>query len=447
MAWGERVLRGALASEVRLLVGSLLTFALVGFSSLSAADVERIVHVPLSTNAYTVAGADGGTYYKYGILLGIGGGAPQLFEFDTGGDGFYAAYQEGAPWWRTFSIQGSTPFAKKFGSGLSYYGRSVEASIDFYSHKDRALAFSTGSTVFKVGQADRIEDQETPLWPTPDPDVAGSAPVERYFYGDFGLSLKSESSGIENVLAQLTYGNGVTKGYKVSLGPYGSTHEASLQIGLDQSDLTNPNTIWFAMTNGAEVITSTVTFGYGEATQTFANLGINMDTGNPTPGIDYRPADASLFAPFSEFGSLSQLLTGATMVLDAFPAPPAEEPLRIFSLTAGTERGVNQVYLKERSDGGPTYLNIGAPVFQQYDVTYDLENGLLGLTPIPEPSGILLSLAALAALVGVRLFWRICYRVPEKYTVRNSGKRPAVAGTGASSGWKLLSTRVDRMKD
>ncbi len=400
--------------KLRLSTRSALLAVMISVASLSAADVQTIATVSLETVPYTESGV---TYYKYGIYVGIGGGSAQLFEFDTGGDGFYAAYAEGVPWWGSYSETHSTHFSKTFGSGITYRGRSVEASVDLYNAAGGGIAFSSGTTNFKIGRASHIEQSGTPLWPPSDPVSPGPAPIEGNFYGDFGLSLKKESSGIENILAQLTFGSGITKGYKISLGLYGSTSGASLQIGLGPSDLTDANTIWFDMKqpdgsggtsiHNAEVLLSNISLSYGGDSHTFESLGVNLDTGNPTPGIDYNPSDASRLAPFSDLtagGDPYQLLTGTTMVLEATPSPPTppvEDPLTIFSLVAGPDRGVNQVYLKKRDDGGPTYLNIGALLFQQYVVTYDLENGLLGLTPIPEPSALFLgSFAVLITVVA-----------------------------------------------
>ena len=40
---------------------------------------------------------------KLGIYASLGGGTPKIFEFDTGGWGFYAAYatNNNSPWWGT----------------------------------------------------------------------------------------------------------------------------------------------------------------------------------------------------------------------------------------------------------------------------------------------------------------------------------------------------------
>lgn len=367
------------------------------------ADIEHVYTIPLKTFGYESGGS---TYYKYGIHVGIGGGGPQMFEFDTGGEGFYASYSGSAAWWGANVTVSANTFTKTFGSGISYQGNVADAPVTFY-RGDGSVVLSPAAT-FKVGQADTITQNSTTLWP----NAGSQAPVEDHFYGDFGLTLKHGAHGIENIFAQLTYGNGITGGYKVSLGPYGSTSGASVQVGLNAADLANPDAIWFEMqganpsdpftgsgfaTYSAEILSANMTLTLGGDTHTFTDLGINLDTGNPTPGLDFNHADKSLLEPFSEMSGsdLVQLSNGTELTLVSTPAGVSVPELTVFSLTAGNERGKNLVYEKERGDGGATYLNVGALIFQQYDVVYNLENGLIGLIPVPEPSACALLAAAL----------------------------------------------------
>lgn len=370
-----------------------------------AADVEQVYSVPLRTIAFSSGSS---TYYKYGIHLGIGGGAPALFEFDTGGEGFYAAYSSSAAWWGPNVSVTATSFTKSFSSGLTYEGFVAEAPLTFYK-ADGQTVFAPATTA-RIGQSTPITNGATTLWP----NSGGSAPVDGNFFGDFGLTLKRGAHGIENFLAQLTYGNGITGGYKVSLGPYGSIGQAVLQIGLNAADLANPDTIWFQMQGAnpsdpfpgadsfssysAELLLADLTLQLGSEVETFPNLGINLDTGNPTPGLDFNAADGSRLRPFSS----ADLLALSNGVLLTLQSDPTVGPgISVFQLLAGDDYGRNFVYESERSDGGSTYLNVGALIFQQYQVTYNIEDGLLGLTPIPEPSVVTL-LAAAALAIGLR---------------------------------------------
>lgn len=373
-----------------------------------AADIEQVYSIPLKTFAYSSGGS---TYYKYGIHVGIGGGGPQLFEFDTGGEGFYASYSASAAWWGNDVTVSANTFTKTFGSQISYQGYVADAPVTFY-REDGSVVLDPTAASFKVGRAETITLDSTTLWP----NAGSQPPVEDHFYGDFGLTLKHGSHGIENIFAQLTYGNGITGGYKVSLGPYGSLSGASVQVGLSAADLSNPNTIWFDMqganpsdpftgsgfaTYSAELLLADMTLALDEDSHTFNALGINLDTGNPTPGLDYHPSDKLLLEPFSEMSGsdLVRLSNETSLDLVSSPVGLSSPGITVFSLTAGNDRGKNLVYESERSDGGPTYLNVGALIFQQYDVVYDLENGLLGLTPIPEPAVSVLLAASVLILV------------------------------------------------
>ncbi len=373
--------------------------------SARGADIEQIYTIPLTTFGYESGGS---TYYKYGIYIGLGGGGPQMFEFDTGGEGFYASYAASAAWWGNTDVTVSTtPFTKTFSTQISYEGFVATAPVTFYC-EDGSVVLSPAASTFKVGRAGTITQGNATLWP----NAGSQAPVQEHFYGDFGLTLKHGAHGIENIFAQLTYGNGITGGYKVSLGPYGSTSGANVQVGLNAADLANPDTIWFEMqganpsdpftgsgfaTYSAEILSANMTLTLGGDTYTFEDLGINLDTGNPTPGLDFHPADKSLLEPFSEMSGsdLVQLSNGAGLTLISTPAGVSVPEVTVFSLVAGNERGRNLVYESERGDGGATYLNVGALIFQQYDVVYDLENGMIGLTPVPEPSACALLAAAL----------------------------------------------------
>lgn len=380
-------------------------------SGTQAADIEQVYTIPLETFSYVKSGS---TYYKYGIQVGIGGGGPQTFEFDTGGEGFYAAYSSGSSWWGGNVTVTTDSFAKQFGSGIAYTGSVAHAGLTFYNSSGTTQILNTAGTVFKIGQANSIVQDSTTLWP----NAGDTAPVESHFYGDFGLTLKKGSHGIENVFAQLTYGNGITAGYKVSLGPYGSTTGASVQVGLAATDLSNPSTLWFTMqgqnttdvftgsglpTYSAEVLNSDMTLTLGSETHTFTNLGINLDTGNPTPGIDYNDADKSRLELFSlnSDGFPISLADGTFLELTANPVGMGEPARTVFSLHAGSDYGQNFVYENSRSDGGDTYLNIGALLFQQYDVTFDIQNGLLGLTPniVPEPDSLGLTALGIGLLL------------------------------------------------
>lgn len=376
---------------------------------LYAQDVTQSYIIPLETYEYHTSA---GTHYKYGIRIGIAGGSAQVFEFDTGGEGFYAAWQDGASWWGNDGVETGHSFDKNFGSGISYQGHVVSVGgFTFYNGSTPALTVSGSYDVGRAHYIDQTIQSETyQLWP------GDGAPVESHFYGDFGLSLKKGAHGVENIFAQMTYGGTVTGGYIVTTGTYGSPNgSAQIQVGLTAGDLSNPNTIWFAMTAttpnfpgsgypsyGADVITGTVTLSNGQITESFT-LGLNLDTGNPTPGIMIQPgsteeAGLMLFTSTATNGDL-YLSEGVTINISA---DPGTGPVTLLNFTSSSNYGYDYVYELVRSDGGVTYMNIGAKLFQNYIVTYDLEGGKVGLTPyaVPEPTAAGLSTLTALVLMG-----------------------------------------------
>lgn len=393
-----------------------------------AADVEQVYTIGLQRFDLPVSG--GGTYSKYGIWLSLGGSAtPQVFEFDTGGEGLYAAHSADAAWWGASVTDESTSIDKNFGSGLEYTGKVAKTSVAFYDPGSATQVFATTGADYKVGKSEHIVNTytSTDLWPPE--SVAGTPepPVDGKFYGDFGLSLKKGDHGIENVFAQLSYGAGVTAGYVVSIGERGAGQQPSLQVGLAASDLTNPNTVWFTMAPGpqgdtfehsdratyaATLISATLSLsGANGESATLSGLGLNLDTGNGSPGILYQKdsADETALTPVSNVdtdGNLTGLLDNLTLTLVGTDANGNSMTLDQF--LTGSTYGTNLVWEEYRGDGQETYMNIGQLLFEKYAVTYNLENGQLGLTPfaVPEPGAMTLLLGAAGALLAWRRFGR-----------------------------------------
>lgn len=87
----------------RLVLLALAILALFPVGAQAASVISETVLVPLHYRELN-SSTD-----KLGIYASIGGGTPQIFEFDTGGAGLYAAYatNSNSPWWGTdFSATG-----------------------------------------------------------------------------------------------------------------------------------------------------------------------------------------------------------------------------------------------------------------------------------------------------------------------------------------------------
>ena len=379
-----------------------------------AAEVTRPILVPLETLAYPTDKPP--TFYKYGIYVSLGGSAtPQLFEFDTGGEGFRAAYSASVAWWGANVSDTGVDFDTTFDSGERYKGKVVKTGFSLFglpSQGSPAL-FSTSGSDYKVGRTDLIKDNGTETWPNP----GSPPPVQDYFYGDFGLALKKGADGIDNLFAQLTYGDKAEPGYIVSLGPYGSMSGSSLQLGLSHDDLHNAATRWFAMQGAdpskpfehsglpsfsAELLDSNLGLsGLSQTPLNLSSLGLNLDTGTPGVTLHYnRSQDGSALVPFSELdgkGDPISLLPGVNFNLTSVDTNTQTQTL--LNLLTGDIYGLNKVFAFERSDHDPTYLNSGATLFQNSSVIFDLKGkrvGFAAYAAVPAPPPLLLSLGGWA---------------------------------------------------
>ncbi|NBU29787.1 MAG: hypothetical protein EBS42_16715, partial [Caulobacteraceae bacterium] len=183
-------------------------------------------------------------------------------------------------------------FEKTFDSGEHYKGKVVKTGFSLFGLPGQGSPslFSTSGSDYKVGRTDRIENNGSEVWP----NSSSVPPVQDYFYGDFGLALKKGTDGIDNLFAQLTYGDKAKPGYIVSLGPYGAMSGSSLQLGLSHADLHNVSTRWFAMQGtdpskpfehsglpsfSAELLDSNLGLsGLSQPPLNLPSLGLNLDT-------------------------------------------------------------------------------------------------------------------------------------------------------------------------
>lgn len=379
----------------KLAVAGLLVFSTL-IQSQGQTTISAPITIPLEI--VTMTNSTGQPYYKYGIWVGLGGSdTPQLFEFDTGGEGFYAAYgATNAPWWGTNSTTTSTPFYQSYGSGNTYTGYEANTTVSLYgSGTAGSTALITSGSV-SVGQATQIGNGSDIYWDSSSP--SNVAPVQGYFYGDFGLSLKASENSISNIFTQLNYDtNSIVAGFIVKAAPFGTTNGASVQVGILPSQ-TNNFAIKLNMQGGtniggtyqvysAELINVGLALTGTNGTYSTNSIAINLDTGNPTPGFHSDDIPAELMTDGAiDPGVLLQLLLGNTS---------------FFDLTAGDYYGSNFIYVESKNTN--PYLNVGAQFFQQYEVMFDFQNGVIGLNPLAVPE------ASQAALMGTALVGLIVF--------------------------------------
>jgi len=354
--------------------------------------------------------------FKLGIYASLGGGTPKIFEFDTGGSGFYAAYAPEdhgkSPWWGgNFGTTG-TNVTNTYDSGIRYEGTVVTTAVSLYADHHSSTPLVTTAETARVGQMTNIFNTNGASYWTPRGEATnGTPPVDGQFYGDFGMSLVYADRGIVNLVMQLAFTNGIAPGFRVRAhgdNPY-------LQIGLSAADTNSSSSFYFGMNAGTNAPPGAVfpvsgkgfyseqLFNAGmtisNATTNFtANLGITTDTGASTtihngdvggiPGELYVTNDKGKvhIVPGADF-ELSGLTLGGTDA-DFFQFVTTE----------------NQITIQDNNPSNTTfYLNSGLALFQQYDVIYNLQDGQIGFEPIPEPSTwALLGLGALIFAVAVR---------------------------------------------
>ena len=352
---------------------------------------------------------------KLGIYASLGGGTPKIFEFDTGGWGFYAAYasedHSKSPWWGTNVTPTDKHITELYDSGIEYQGLAVTTTVSLYADHHSSTPLVTTAETTRVGQMTNIINTNGATYWTPRGEATnGTPPIDQQFYGDFGMGLSYASNGIVNVVMQLAFTNGITPGFRVrafGTNPY-------LQIGLTAADTNSASAFYFGMNTNTnaphgEVFPVSGQGFYSEqvfnanmtisnATTNFtANLGITTDTGASTtihnanvggiPGelLITNAKDKIHIVPGADFG-LSELTLGGTET-------------NFFQFVTATD----QVTIQDGKLGNSNtfYLNSGIELFQQYDVIYNLQDGQIGFEPIPEPSTwalLGLSAAALALL-------------------------------------------------
>ena len=224
----------------KVLEGSLYLIRRALFPA-SVGVITKPIDVPLYLQTVDTNGKQ-----KVGIYVSLGYGAPpQLFEFDTGAGGFYAAYASAdpaaSPWWGSNVTTSTTQVQDGFDSGLTYSGYAATAAVSLYSVGSSTPLVTSGQLT--VGQMNSITGKASePLWT---PTGSSAPPIDNAFYGDFGMAPTYGVNGIDEVIAQLNFARGVKPGYLVHVDPV--TGQAWMQIGLTSNDIHNSQGMYFPM--------------------------------------------------------------------------------------------------------------------------------------------------------------------------------------------------------
>lgn len=368
----------------------------------TAQTLHQPVRVPLHWRTINWGGS-GAAPRKLGIYAALGGSAtPRLFEFDTGGDGFYPTYATGgsSPWWGNDVTPTGYTFKQKYdGGNIVYKGDVVHTSLSLFADASTAHPLLTALDVL-VGQTLSINDQS--IDPSP-----SNPPLEGAFWGDFGMASKQGKAGkddsgtlpgpapiLDSLLAQIHFGSEVTPGFRV----HASSERPWVQIGLGSDDLNLPApAVSFSLNPGSGssstgipyydefVITGTLAIS---ASSSYCNgqTGMILDTGAFTTIHDSGGHVPSALVSGGQVidNALVQISGIATGSGAACPGPAA--PFMEFA--AGST--VNQDLVWVKTSGGD-YLNTGILPFLSNDIVYNLgytsADGQLTIVPtaVPEP--------------------------------------------------------------
>jgi hypothetical protein len=380
------------------------------------------------------AGSGKPAEYKLGIYVGLGGGTPQLYEFDTGGPGFWAAYTDTPPknkpqWWGDFKTLQGDSLSITYTSGNAYTANLVESIVQLFAPKGTGFTKQCESNVpLGVAQINHFQDKKHPKNETAwnNALAKGKAPLFGHFYGDFGAALHpvmttNNSAGVYSTVPQLPQ-SGLTNGFIVHVGPLRKS-KPTLTIGLTPGDLAAfttrlPMNPTCTTANGApevpsatcppypnfpvgnmpvysEQITSgNLSWSYTKSgvrsDQSFLSKGLTLDTGAPSTTI-WQNDDLFVNPQFLKNLEGSATPYSGTFISDvgfSINAPtilPGGQDLR-FSLQTGQRQTFNKVSASVRqSDGGPTwsgYLNTGLMFYTHYDVLFNLEDGWVGFRSV-----------------------------------------------------------------
>ncbi|WP_319432041.1 hypothetical protein [Mycobacterium sp. RTGN5] len=373
--------------------------------------ITRPIKVPLYFQAIDNAGTQ-----KLGIYVSLGYGAPpQLFEFDTGAGGFYAAYASDdpslSPWWGSNVTTSTQQVQDKFDSGLDYTGYAATGTVSLYSIGSSTPLVTSGQVV--VGQMNSITDSKTGdvFW-TPNglPTPSSPAPIDNAFYGDFGMAPTFQANSIDQVIAQLTFGWGAKPGYLVHVDP--DTGAAWMQIGLTNSNIANSQGMYFPMLPDDKAGTNTFNNSHLHfyALQLFnaainiidrsgtllindPNVGITPDTGANTTlhntNLSPHPDKYDSIIDWDDStDTKGKLKTDMLFWLNG--TTTGQTPVRYFQFVTTDDLNAGKVKVQDvPADDVEAkdvyYLNTGISLFYDYDVVYYLGttagNGTLGLIP------------------------------------------------------------------
>ena len=332
---------------------------------------------------------------KLGIYATLGNSKdPQVFELDTGGAGFYATYGsiKQAQWWDKHWSPLNKTFHHSFDSGLHYKGQAVTTTVNLFRDANSKESLLSAENIV-VGQTSSISSSrtnpKTQLWP---PNKQRQRPpVNGAFYGDFGLALKKGKDDIESLAAQMSYGIGLTPGFRI----HASETNPWIQFGLND-DEAKAQTKSISLTKSGKSSSTGIPFY-----ETPASTGTLSIKKRPGAKQNNKPFSSSIGLIFDTGASTTlhaakkntipsnltrdgkRIISNADVMVSSPSAGPTTEgqQVTLLNLITGSKIDKNLVSIEKT---GSTYLNTGILPFLEHDVVFNLKDGFITLLPQQE---------------------------------------------------------------
>lgn len=358
-----------------------------------SSDSSQSRTIPLHYLPYTTPG--GNVEDKYGIEVAIGNNPARMYEFDTGGTGFWAGYNP--EWWQgVVPSANATVMENKYTSGNYFDGLATTAVLTLGSG---AQTVSTGGAVQITAITAGGNSKTGAAF---DFSTASAPPIEGHFFGDFGASfgIAKPPGGqvdppvqVTNPLLQLP-GN-LSSGFVVQLGPLGTSPRVVVGITdelrgqfptaiplteIDGLLYPNPNGAAFQRQAYEQFAFSgeySLSRDGGASTFDLGTIETLIDSGAPTMTIHY-PVHSRL--PGDEFVS-GGMVTNGTTFTGLFPLPGATS--FDWSFVAGSEASVDAIDFTTSGSAASTgnSVNTGLNFYNGYDVMFDVATGYLRVRP------------------------------------------------------------------
>ncbi|MDR3635542.1 MAG: hypothetical protein P4L84_17185 [Isosphaeraceae bacterium] len=310
-----------------------------------------------------------GSQERLAVNVSVAGGPYLPYLLDTGSVGMYAANFNINP--KSYTTT-STTFDQHYTSGIHYSGPVIRTNVSFAQGESASnvyLGLITSAKGSLVAGWQRALAQ-------------GSAPYENQFYGTLGMSLApgeaKKQGSLYSVIAQLP-GN-LHTGFIIHTGGVAGK-DPTLTIGLTPQNMQGFTTVPLPSAGSRG---TTYAYGNGAANHVLAwndkgaTLGYQI-TGLPpfsAPTVfDTGEASTTLYTG----GIPKSLLVNGRLESGLQFTTKLASGLA-WQIVTGSHENINRVDVGASRSSGT--VNTGIGLFFNYDVMYDIQDGLIGFRPI-----------------------------------------------------------------